>query len=389
VVNPKNVCAISLRSGKVVDVPLPIDKNQIQQQPLNQKIVTKAKTSRKYNQVTTENPIPSKKAATEKEIDTSIPLPFPQRMQQPKETVELDREILETFSKVEVNIPLLKAIKQISRYAKFLKELCTQKRKMKGIFHQNGKSNIVLALLQPEMLEKCKDLRTFTIPCTIGNFRFDHTLIDLGAAINVMPHSVYTSLKVGLLKPTNLCIQLADGSPASISGIIEDVLIKVDNNLVFLADFYVVHTSARNNRFSLILGRPFLKTAKTNIDVSEGTLSVKFGDNIMHFKIYDSVKESSPSSASVHSINLIHSHTSMHVTSTTSFDATSISHTCTDCDDGTCSICVEIETCLHNSALDSKLTCKLCTDSIMFFACAEIQNYLHGHVTVSENLVDD
>jgi len=51
---------------------------------------------------------------------------------------EVDREILETFKKVEVNIPLLDAIKQIPRYAKFLKELCTHKRRLKG----NEKINI-------------------------------------------------------------------------------------------------------------------------------------------------------------------------------------------------------------------------------------------------------
>ena len=45
---------------------------------------------------------------------------------------EAENEILETFWKVEVNIPLLDAIKQIPRYAKFLKELCTHKRKLKG-----------------------------------------------------------------------------------------------------------------------------------------------------------------------------------------------------------------------------------------------------------------
>ena len=45
---------------------------------------------------------------------------------------ETEKEILEIFRKVEVNIPLLDAIKQIPRYAKFLKELCTNKRKLKG-----------------------------------------------------------------------------------------------------------------------------------------------------------------------------------------------------------------------------------------------------------------
>ncbi|RDX84245.1 hypothetical protein CR513_34737, partial [Mucuna pruriens] len=46
---------------------------------------------------------------------------------------ELDEELLQTFRKVEINIPLLEAIKQIPKYAKFLKELCTHKaKKFKG-----------------------------------------------------------------------------------------------------------------------------------------------------------------------------------------------------------------------------------------------------------------
>ena len=45
---------------------------------------------------------------------------------------EANQEILETFRKVEINIPLLDAIKQVPRYAKSLKELCTNKRKLVG-----------------------------------------------------------------------------------------------------------------------------------------------------------------------------------------------------------------------------------------------------------------
>jgi len=55
---------------------------------------------------------------------------------------EVDREILETFKKVEVNVPLLDAIKQIPKYAKFLKELCTHKRRLKGNERINMGSNI-------------------------------------------------------------------------------------------------------------------------------------------------------------------------------------------------------------------------------------------------------
>jgi hypothetical protein len=39
-----------------------------------------------------------------------------------------EKEILEVFKKVELNIPLIDTIKQIPMYAKFLKELCTTKR---------------------------------------------------------------------------------------------------------------------------------------------------------------------------------------------------------------------------------------------------------------------
>ena len=45
---------------------------------------------------------------------------------------EQEKDMLEVFKKVEVNIPLIDAIKQISRYAKFLKELCTSKKKLQG-----------------------------------------------------------------------------------------------------------------------------------------------------------------------------------------------------------------------------------------------------------------
>ncbi|KAK4404449.1 hypothetical protein Sango_0813500 [Sesamum angolense] len=57
--------------------------------------------------------------------------PFPERFAKSKKDEEA-KEILETFRKVEVNIPLLDAIKQIPRYARFLKELCTSKGKLKG-----------------------------------------------------------------------------------------------------------------------------------------------------------------------------------------------------------------------------------------------------------------
>jgi len=81
---------------------------------------------------------------------------------------EVDKEILETFKKVEVNIPLLDAIKQIPRYANFLKELCTHKRRLKGNEKISMGRNVsaLIGKSIPQILEKCKDQVHFVYPAS-------------------------------------------------------------------------------------------------------------------------------------------------------------------------------------------------------------------------------
>ena len=68
---------------------------------------------------------------THEEITNSplVPL-FPQALIKPKK-LNHSLEIYEAFKQVKVNIPLLDVIKQVPSYAKFLKDLCTVKRKHK------------------------------------------------------------------------------------------------------------------------------------------------------------------------------------------------------------------------------------------------------------------
>ncbi|RDX74598.1 hypothetical protein CR513_45635, partial [Mucuna pruriens] len=174
--------------------------------------------------------------------------------------------------KVKINIPLLDAIKQIPKYAKFLKELCVHKRKkMKGSVEVRG---IVSALTRNE---------EFTVvSCTIGECTFVDAMLDLGTSINVMPTSVYKALNFGDLEPTRMTIQLANRSIVQPLGVLEDVLTQV-NELIFPAHFYVLdmedETSEKGS--TLILGRPLLMTARTKIDVHAGTLSMEFGDTLL------------------------------------------------------------------------------------------------------------
>ena len=53
---------------------------------------------------------------------------------------------------------------------------------------------------------KMKDLRSFTIPCTIGNSEMGKALCDSGASINLMPLSVVKRLSLGELTPTTMTL---------------------------------------------------------------------------------------------------------------------------------------------------------------------------------------
>src|SRR5688572_28090697 len=101
----------------------------------------------------------------------------------------------------------------------------------------------------------------FTIPCIIGDITFQKAMLDLGASINIIPYSLYKSLKLGTLVETGVVIQLADRSNAYAKGIVEDVLLKV-GDLIFPADFYVLEMENDKHVAPILLGRPFMKTAK-------------------------------------------------------------------------------------------------------------------------------
>ncbi|CAN6544178.1 unnamed protein product [Malus baccata var. baccata] len=193
-------------------------------------------------------------------------VPFPSRFMQTKKE-EAEKDILETFRKVQVNIPLLDAIKQVPRYANFLKELCTTRKRMSTKEVVKVGEN-VSAILQRKLPPKCKDPGSFTIPCVIGNTGFESAMLDLGASINVMPYSVYASMNLGTLKNDGV------------------------NHLVFPTDFYVLEMDESDHAHSLpiLLGRPFMKTARTKIDVYSGTLSMEFDGEVVNFNLSDSIK---------------------------------------------------------------------------------------------------
>ncbi|XP_017644645.1 uncharacterized protein LOC108485342 [Gossypium arboreum] len=268
--NPRqNANAITLRSGKVLET-----------------VPTKSHRQDKEQEKQISDPTIRPELEVQKPV--VMPPPFPGRLARDKKENK-EKEILETFRKVEVNIPLLDAIKQIPRYAKFLKELCTRKRRLIGNERVNVGEN-VSAVLQKKVPPKYKDQGMFAIPCEIGNVGIKKAICDLGASINVMPYYIYKLINAGPLKETGVIIQLADRSVIYPEGLLEDVLVKV-KELVFPADFYIISMEDDNstNSSDILLGRPLLSTASAKIDVRSGTLTMEFDGKIVKFNIYEAM----------------------------------------------------------------------------------------------------
>jgi len=190
----ENVSAIMLRSGKELERQRLKQIEMEEEEEIETKLSTKKKhPSPPQNETTTNTP-----KVTRQSMNSSfktIPSFSVSSSRSKKEDKEKDN--LEVFKKVELNIPLLDAIKQIPKYAKFLKELCTTKRAFKLKGHEIvSMGEVVSAVLQKNMPLKQKDLSVFTIPCVIGNASFKRALCDLGASISVMPKHVYDSLSL-------------------------------------------------------------------------------------------------------------------------------------------------------------------------------------------------
>ncbi|XP_027343034.1 uncharacterized protein LOC113855603 [Abrus precatorius] len=223
----KNVSAITLKSRKSIPGP----KQQREEEDNSSTTIAANENKEENNPAATEpvfvhHSTPISAAQNPKKIG---PLPFP-------------REQSSTAGKWK------RWIRKSWKYSK--------KRHLKGNERVNV-GRIVSALFErpkTTIPEKCKDPETFTIPCTIGSNKFNNAMLDLGASINIMPLSIFTSLSL---------------------------------------DFYILKMEGGhplNSAAPIILGRPFLKTATMKIDAHAGTLTMEFGDSIVHFNILDNMK---------------------------------------------------------------------------------------------------
>ncbi|GJW12344.1 reverse transcriptase domain-containing protein [Tanacetum coccineum] len=157
------------------------------------------------------------------------------------------------------------------------------------------------AIILNKVPEKLEDPGKFLIPCALQELDRTNALADSGASINLLPHSIYKQLGLGALKPTRMTLELANRSVTHPMGIAEDVVVRVDG-FTFLADFVVVNFEP-DPRVPIILGRPFLRTAKALIDLYEEKLTLRVGSDELVF--YAEKSEKSKNKQFAHAISVI------------------------------------------------------------------------------------
>ncbi|XP_015168628.1 uncharacterized protein [Solanum tuberosum] len=181
------------------------------------------------------------------------PPPFPQKFKKQKEN-ECFGKFLSLLKQVHIKLPLVDVLQGIPRYAKYVKEIMANKRRLTEY------ETIALT-------EECSSRIRNKLPTKLKD-----------------PSSFTKKLGLGSPKPTTIILQLVDRSVARTEGVVKDVLVQV-GSLIF-----VVLNFEPDPEVSFILGRIFLSIGWAVIDVAHVQLTMWAHDKMEVFDVYKVLK---------------------------------------------------------------------------------------------------
>lgn len=173
-----------------------------------------------------------------------------------------------------INIPFAEALEQMPNFAKFTKQILSKKTKQEEF-------EIVA------INEECRATKETTYKAK-GSRDIYHSLFDwnrisskalcyLGASIYLMPLPIYKGFELGDVKSTIVKLQLVDKSYIFPRGEIKDILVKVDK-FIFRTYLLVLYMEDDKD-VPIIMGRPFLATRKTLIDVAPREMIMRVNED--------------------------------------------------------------------------------------------------------------
>ncbi|GJY85400.1 reverse transcriptase domain-containing protein [Tanacetum coccineum] len=211
---------------------------------------------------------------------TKPTLPYPLRANQEKFHEKdnlLALKFMKVFRNLHFELSFANALLHMPKFAPMFRKLLNDKDKIIELTKTPVNENCSVVILK-KFPEKLGDPGRFLIPCDFPEMNECLALADLGASIN-------RELSLPALTKTRMLLELADRMISTPTGIAEDVFVKVET-FFFPADFVVVDYVA-DPRVPLILGRPFLRTARALIDIYDEQMTLRHDDQSVTFKVGD------------------------------------------------------------------------------------------------------
>ncbi|GJY06000.1 reverse transcriptase domain-containing protein [Tanacetum coccineum] len=207
----------------------------------------------------------------------SIPYPSRRNDEKNRENANEQKEkFYKIFKDMSFEISFMDALTLMPKFASTLKALIRNKEKLSEMARTPLNEHCSAVILN-KLLEKLGDPGRFLIPCKFPGMDECLALADLGASINLMPLSVWKKLNLPNLTPTCMTLEIADRSISRPIGIAKDVNVKVG--------VFVVVDFEPDPRVPLILRRCFLKTSRALIDVYEGELTLRVGNEAITYNL--------------------------------------------------------------------------------------------------------
>ncbi|XP_070045335.1 uncharacterized protein [Nicotiana tomentosiformis] len=257
--NPNQLMGVSLKNGRDLDREQEVAQSRGETTPTTP-VTLEADESAKLTEVVIEQ---AQRLAKQKKDDQY-------------------RKFMKMIRQIQLDIPLMDALREMPGYAKMMKDLMSQK-----IDFQDP-STVTLtqtcsAVVTRPMAQKVSDPGSFTIPCNIGSYAFAKALCDFRASINLIPLAIYTKLGIGRARPISMLLQLADRTVKRPTGILADVPVHV-GKFVFPTDFVILDCQV-DEEIPIILGRPFLATGRALIDCETGELKMTLNNEEIIFNV--------------------------------------------------------------------------------------------------------
>ncbi|XP_023734047.1 uncharacterized protein LOC111881865 [Lactuca sativa] len=294
---------MTTRSGKIITPLTPIPNEDSKEVQEEEKEILKSQKVDATRRVEEKNSMSSQ--SEQKNVPPlkpyQPPLRFPSRARKEKQNEEYQK-YLEHIKALKINIPFIEVVAQMPKYAKFLKELLINRKKMEEV------SKVVLnencsAVMLNKFSKKMGNPGSLTLACQFGNLATSYALAYSGASFNLMSYSFFKKLNLPEPRSIRMEIHVVKKTVTFPCRICEDLLVKVDK-FVFPTDSIVLDME-EDHQVLIILGRSFLNTASAIVDIRESKLTLRVGEESVTFGIDRAMKHSKYSDDTKFSINTL------------------------------------------------------------------------------------